>query len=166
MKHSLKTKLIWNGKGIKFDTIIDSNVILDAFQFDSKWHDISTEFINKIIKDKKSFVMPAHGWFEILRGHRKFVIANKVSSPIFNGLQQFPVQLIHIDQQFIEKYGQFDIPNLGDDNIKTNDFIYLSIAVKNNLTLVTRDSDILKPIKGKFPMINSPDEWLIKYNRR
>jgi len=84
--------------------------------------------------------LPAHGWFEVWSNAKRLSDRDKqYLHPVIAGKMEFPVELIHIDEKFIGKYGNVVIPY-----VKGSDYIYLVVASVNGYDLVTRDDRMLK----------------------
>jgi predicted nucleic acid-binding protein len=99
--------------------------------------------------------MPAHGWFEVQCALQKLIAENRFDGLIINGQMEYPVELIHIDKPFIEKYAMADIPY-----IKAGDHIYIAIAKVNDYPLVTSDSKMFAICKQCGVRAFTPTEFL------
>ena len=128
----LKGQKIYEGKGIRSSIVIDSNVILDTFDPRSPNREASFSFMEYIIGNGILFAMPMHGWFEIYCTVNRMKKEGKALPPVISGSQSMMVEFIHIDAQFLEKYGSVEVPV-----IKAMDHLFLVVAKKNNLPLVT-----------------------------
>ena len=100
--------------------------------------------------------MPAHGWFEVLCSLRRIEKnEKKFEGPSFENLQQYPVELIHLDAHFIAKYGNIDIPY-----IKAGDHIYIVVSYVNGYQLITRDKGMTEVARQLNVAVFSPNEYL------
>jgi hypothetical protein len=91
--------------------LVDSCVFISAFQSCSANREASIAFLDLLLSKKQLITMPAHGWFEVWCNLRRLSdVDRKYLPPIFKGAMKYPVELIHIDAQFIEKYSNLDIP--------------------------------------------------------
>ncbi len=82
--------------------------------------------------------MPAHAWFEVECSLKKLSQNRGFVGPVFDGQMRYPVELIHIDDDFITKYRMADIPY-----IKAGDHIFVAVAKLNGYPLVTSDTKML-----------------------
>ena len=71
----------------------------------------------------------------------------------------YPVELIHIDKPFIEKYAMADIPN-----IKAGDHIFVAIAKINDWPLITSDSQMITISKQCGVRVFEPLEFMNELN--
>lgn len=102
--------------------------------------------------------MPAHGWFEIICSLRRIEKIDKAfDGTTIAGLMQFPIELIHIDDKFIAKYGNIDIPYAG-----AGDHIFLVVAHVNGYELVTWDQGMAKVARELNIDVYTPDVYLAK----
>ena len=73
-----------------------------SFQGTSVHRDASTKLIDYLIDQNQLISMPAHGWFEVWCNlNRLSEIDKTYVHPIFRGEMHFPLELIHIDKEFI-----------------------------------------------------------------
>ena len=115
--------------------IVDSCVFINAFKSDSEFREDSLKLLEHLARKGKLITMPAHGWFEILCSLRRVERKDHAfEDPQIDGLMKYPVELIHIDENFISRYGNVDIPY-----IKAGDHIFIVIAYINNYQLITWD---------------------------
>jgi predicted nucleic acid-binding protein len=143
------------GKGIKSSMIIDSNVIIDTFDPSSPNYSASCKFMDHILGKNVLFAMPMHGWFEITCTLRRIQKEKGIVPPILAGRQQMAIEFIHIDDQFLHDYSAVDIPV-----IKAMDHLFLVVAKKNNLRLITWDEQMTKAGKECGVYVFSPQEWM------
>jgi rRNA-processing protein FCF1 len=137
-------------------TIVDANVLIDCFQQDSIYRDPSLRFVELMVREKRLITVPAHGWFEVWCAlHRLSEIDRKYLPPIFAGQMQLPLELVHIDDQFIRRYGNVRIPF-----IKGGDHIYLVVAHVNHYRLVTRDGKMRRIATDLGVDVSSPAEYV------
>jgi predicted nucleic acid-binding protein len=154
-------KKIMSGKGIKSQLIIDSNVIIDTFDSKSDNYEPSLKFMNIIATERMHFLMPAHGWFEITCNLKKISQNRGIIPPFFNGSQSMLIEFIHIDDDFILTYSDVDIPF-----IKAKDHIFLVVAKKNNIPLITWDQQMTTIGKSSGIRMISPTEWMMTHGRQ
>jgi predicted nucleic acid-binding protein len=134
--------------------LVDSCVFIDAFDPQSPNHAESLALLEDLRRRAILIAMPAHGWFEVqctlqrLRAEKRFV------GPVVGGQMNYPVELIHIDQPFIEKYAMADIPY-----IKAGDHIFVAIAKVDGYPLVTSDSKMTDVSKLCGVRVFSPKEF-------
>jgi len=138
--------------------IVDANVFIDSFDRSSKFRDESIEFLSKTAEIRQLITMPAHGLFEITCTLKRMSeIDRKYLHPLIFGQTQYPIEAIHIDQEFIEKYSTVEVPY-----IKAGDHLYLVVAKFNNYPLITRDDKLKKCAKKAGINVQNPTEFLTK----
>lgn len=135
--------------------IIDSNVIIDTFDPLSENHSSSKKFMDYIVEYKILFAMPMHGWFEIKCSLNKIRDRSEIVPPFLAGQQSMCIELIHIDDQFLHNYIYVDIPW-----VRTMDHLFLVVAKKNNLTLITWDKKMTDAGKKCGVNVSNPTEWM------
>ncbi len=156
----LNSKKISNGKGIKSSIVIDSNVIIDMFDQDSPNYGDALDFMDYIIGNNILFAMPMHGWFEITCALNRIKKNKGFVPPIFSGCQSVPIEYIHIDDEFLSNYSSIEVPT-----IKTMDHLFLVVAKKNKLALVTWDKKMTKiGLQCSVDILN-PREWLSRLGK-
>jgi hypothetical protein len=99
--------------------------------------------------------MPAHGWFEVQCALQKLGNEGRFVGPVISAQMNYPMELIHIDDKFIQKYAMADIPY-----IKAGDHIFLAIAKINGYPLVTTDGKMTDIAKQCGVAVYSPSEFL------
>ena len=151
----LNAHKINTGKGIKSSLIIDSNVIIDTFDPSSPNYSSSCKFMDYILGKNILFAMPMHGWFEIKCTLNRIQKEKGIVPPILAGRQQMAIEFLHIDDQFLQNYTDVDVPI-----IKAMDHIFLVVAKKNNLQLITWDEQIKRAAKECNVKVFNPQEWL------
>lgn len=142
-------------KGIRSSMMIDSNVIVDTFDQRSDNYKASLTFMNKIVQNRILFLMPMHGWFEIKCNIAKIEKACGIIPPFFNGQQEMLIEFVHIDDNFINKYSEVELPF-----IKSKDHIFLVVGKLNSLPLITWDIQMTKIGKEANIDIHSPVKWM------
>ena len=70
------------------------------------------------------------------------------------------VEFIHIDAQFLEEYGSVDVPV-----IKAMDHLFLVVAKKNNLPLVTWDKQMIAAGAECGVNVSNPTDWMQQKQR-
>ena len=140
--------------------LVDSNVFINAFKADSEFRDDSLRFLNYLRNHNLGITMPAHGWFEILCSLRRIERKEKVfDGPLIAGVRDYPIELIHIDNHFISKYGNVDIPY-----VKAGDHIFVVVAHANGYKLVTWDKGMTKVAQQLSVNVCNPLEFLNESN--
>lgn len=135
--------------------IVDACVLIDSFQCGSEHRSSSIAFIDHCVRHNQLITMPAHGWFEFWCNVNKLSEQDrKYLPPAFVGKMQLRMELIHIDEQFIKKYGNVNIPYL-----VASDHIYLVVAYVNKYPLVTRDAKMAKVAKQLGVQVFTPSEY-------
>jgi hypothetical protein len=99
--------------------------------------------------------MPAHGWFEIQCASQKLGLEKRFKGPAIAGRMDCPIELIHIDKEFIEKYAMADIPY-----IKAGDHIFVAIAKLNDYPLITSDKKMIVASKKCGIRVFKPVEFM------
>ena len=79
----------------------------------------------------------------------------RVLPPIVSGRQEMMVEFIHIDAQFLENYASVDIPI-----IKAMDHLFLVVAKKNKLPLITWDKQMIAAGVKCGVDVATPTDWL------
>lgn len=151
----LKANKIYTGKGIKSSIVIDSNVFIDAFDPSSPNHSGSIQFLEYILDNNVLFAMPMHGWFEINCTLNRIKNEKGIEPPIIAGRQQAAIEFIHIDDQFLQNYSDVDVPV-----IKAMDHLFLVVAKKNYLQLVTWDKQMTRAGRECGVDVLNPAEWM------
>lgn len=137
--------------------IVDSCIFINAFKRDSEFRQDCIELLQSFISKKQTITMPAHGWFEVWCSLKRISREDKeFSGPLLGGLMQYPIELIHIDADFILKYGNVDIPRL-----KAGDHIFAVVAYVNGYPLVTTDRAMTKVSKELGVAVYTPGEYLV-----
>jgi len=140
--------------------LVDSCVFINAFQSDSAYRKASIAFLNSLLSKNQLITMPAHGWFEVWCNLRRLSeVDRKYLAPIFQGAMKYPVELIHIDLEFIKKYGNLDIPYT-----KAGDHIFIVVAFVNGYPLITWDIGMMKAAKEIGINVYTPDEYMTILN--
>lgn len=122
--------------------LVDSCVFIDAFDPHSHNHAESLALLDYLRAKGRLITMPAHAWFEVQCSLQKLTEEGRFVGPAFQGLMNYEVELIHINQEFIQKYKMADIPY-----IKAGDHIFLAVAKTEGYSLITSDSKMLSVAK-------------------
>jgi hypothetical protein len=139
--------------------IVDTCVLIDSFQKDNLHRASSIAFIDHCVRHNQLITIPAHGWFEFwCNVNRLSAIERQYLHPMFADKMQLPVELIHIDEHFISRYGNVKIPYL-----KASDYIFLVVAYENKYQLVTRDAQMIKIGRQVGVQVFTPTEYLSQY---
>lgn len=135
--------------------IVDACVLIDSFQAASEHRDASIAFIDGCVRRDRVISMPAHGWFEFwcnvkrLSDHER-----RYLHPTLDGKMELPLELIHIDDHFIRKYGNVVMPRM-----RASDHIYVVVAAVNGYRLVTRDAGMARAAKECGVEVFTPTEF-------
>ena len=102
--------------------------------------------------------MPAHGWFEVWCNLKRIEkVDQKFRGVNINEQWTFPLELIHIDADFIRRYGNVEIPY-----IKAGDHIYLVVAYVNQYPLVTTDNGMAKIARQLGLAVYTPADYVAR----
>src|SRR5690606_24280614 len=136
--------------------LVDSCVFINAMKEDSVHRDQCVTFLECLERSGTPMTMPAHGWFEVWCNVKRVEKIDKTFKGVsINGQWAFPIELIHIDDKFIGKYGNVQIPYA-----KAGDHIYLVVAHVNQFPLVTTDNGMAKIAKEIGISVYSPAEFV------
>ena len=135
--------------------IVDSSVFIDSFDPQSPNHPAAAQLLAELRTRSLIITMPAHGWFEVQCAFQKLILERRFVGPTFAGRMDYPIELIHIDQSFIEKYKMADIPY-----IKAGDHIFVAIAKVNGYPLITNDSKMITVSKQCGVRVFQPAEFM------
>jgi predicted nucleic acid-binding protein len=156
----LNQQKISNGKGMRSSIVIDSNVVIDTFDPESPNYADSFDFMTYIISNEILFAMPMHGWFEISCTLNRIKKNKGINPPIIDGAKSMLIEFIHIDDEFLANYASVDVPI-----IKAMDHLFLVVAKKNKLPLVTWDKQMTNAgLKCEVDILN-PRKWLSRLNK-
>ncbi|MGH9425772.1 MAG: type II toxin-antitoxin system VapC family toxin [Terriglobia bacterium] len=134
--------------------LVDSCVFIDAFDPQSVHHIESLALLEELRRRAILITMPAHGWCEVQCTLRRLITEKRYVGPPIQGQMNYPVELIHIDAPFIQKYAMADIPY-----IKSGDHIFIAIAKVNGYPLVTSDSKMKEVSKQCGVRVFTPAEY-------
>lgn len=141
--------------------IVDSCVYINAFKVDSEFHSDCVAFLERLLDEGKIITMPAHGWFEVVCSLRRIAQEGRsFSGAPIAGRRQYPIELIHIDESFVSKYGNIDIPRL-----KAGDHIFTVVAYVNGYQLVTTDNAMIAAAKELGITVWTPRGYLTQSKR-
>lgn len=135
--------------------LIDTCVFINAFDVDSDNHRDSLNLLEELRKRNQLITMPAHAWFEVQCTFQKLTNEKRFKGPTICGRMDYPIELIHIDDKFINKYAMVDIPY-----IKAGDHIFVTIAKLNNYRLITSDGKMIDVCKKCGINVYTPSEFL------
>ena len=135
--------------------VVDSCVFIDTFDPRSHNHEFAVQLLTELRRRELLITMPAHAWFEVQCALRKLTAEKGFLGPVFDGRMDYPIKLIHIDQQFIERYAMVDVPRL-----KASDHIFVAFAIRNGHTLITSDEQMLDVSKKCGVRAFKPTEFL------
>lgn len=134
--------------------LIDSCVFIDAFDPKSANHVASLALLEELRRRNILITMPAHGWYEVQCTLQRLIVEKRFVGRAIQGKMNSSVELIHIDQPFIQKYAMADIPY-----IKAGDHIFIAVAKVNGWPLITSDSKMVKVAKQCSIRVYSPAEY-------
>ncbi len=135
--------------------IVDSCVFIDTFDPQSPNHLAAVRLLETLLARDLRITMPAHGWFEVQCTLQRLTSEQRFVGPLFDGGRVYPIQLIHIDDQFIQKYSMVDIPY-----IKGGDHIFIAVAKVNDCPLITSDEKMIKVSKKCGVHVFEPVEFM------
>jgi predicted nucleic acid-binding protein len=135
--------------------IVDSCVFIDSFDPDSPNHSESLELLELLREKNILITMPAHGWFEVQCTLQRLTNQNRFVGPRIQGVMSYPIELIHIDKEFILKYAMIDIPYT-----KAADHMFIAVAKVNNYDLITSDGKMYDISKSENINVYRPKEFL------
>ena len=99
--------------------------------------------------------MPAHAWLEVQCTFQRLKNENRFNGPTICGRMDYPVELIHINKPFIEKYSMVDIPY-----IKAGDHIFVAVAKVDNCPLITTDAKMTDVCKRCGVSVFTPAQFM------
>ena len=140
---------------IEIKLIVDSCVFIDAFDPRSPNHAPAVQLLEELRGRGVLITMPAHGWFEVQCAFQKLSMEQRFVGPFISGRMDYPVQLIHIDKPFIQKYAMADIPY-----IKAGDHIFIAMAKTNDCPLITSDEKMFTISKQCGVHVFKPAEFM------
>ena len=143
------------GSEVEKMLIVDSCVFIDTFDPPSHNHYDAVQLLETLLDRNLTITMPAHGWFEIWGTLKLITSEKKFVGPIFDGGREYPIELIHIDKPFIEKYTRADIPY-----IKAGDHIFVAMAKTNDCPLITSDAKMIEVSKKCGVRVFKPAEFM------
>lgn len=135
--------------------LVDSCVFIDTFDKDSHNHAESLQLLKELRKRKQLITMPAHGMFEVLCTLKRFTNESLFTGPEIAGRMDYEIELIHIDNHFIDRYAMVDIPY-----IKAGDSMYVVVAKVNGYPLVSSDRKMIEVCKKCSVNVYSPKEYI------
>jgi rRNA-processing protein FCF1 len=136
--------------------IVDSNVFINSFDQESGFREESIRFLSKMAEIGQVITMPAHGLFEITCALKRLSEHDrKYLHPVIFGQTRYPIEAIHIDQEFIAKYSIVEVPY-----IKAGDHLYLVVSKLNGYPLITRDNGLRERAKEAGINVFTPTEFL------
>ncbi|NDW22899.1 type II toxin-antitoxin system VapC family toxin [Alteromonas hispanica] len=134
--------------------IVDSCVIIEAFDSDSEYHSAAIELIESIKNKAYKMIMPMHGYFEVKCAIQRLTeCEGKTISTPYTNAGDLPFHTQPIDEKFILDYSDVNVPYA-----KAGDYIFLIMAKKLGIPLVTRDRDMIKRSKKCGIDVYKPDQ--------
>ena len=82
-------------------------------------------------------------------------IDDKFAGPLIAGKRLFSLRLLHINEEFIHKYANQELPHL-----KGADHIFVAVAKLDGYTLITRDESMLKVCEQVGVTAMTPSQYL------
>jgi len=134
--------------------LVDTCVFVDTFDQNSSNYSDSLKLLEELRNRNQLITMPAHAMFEILCTLNRLTIENRFNGPIFSNKMDYLIELIHIDDKFIDKYAMVEIPY-----IKAGDHIFVVVAKVNNYPLISSDSKMIEVCKKCGVNIYTPKEY-------
>jgi len=124
--------------------IVDSSVVVDAFDSTSSHHTDAHAFLESARAHGFLVTMPMNGYFEVKCSMRRIahVEMKKVSPPYISFATAYPIKTIAIDMKFVDNFENVPVPYA-----KAGDTIFLVLAKKLGLPLVSRDGPMLDKAK-------------------
>ena len=148
-----------NGGGlmtqVDMKLLVDSCVFIDAFDPQSSNHSAAVQLLEELSARDLLITMPTHGWFEVQCAFQRLSSEQRFVGPTIAGRMDYPVELMHIDKPFIEKYAMADIPY-----IKAGDHIFIAIAKINDYPLITSDAKMITVSKQCGVRVFEPVEFM------
>ncbi len=136
--------------------IVDSNIFINSFNKKCEHRDESINFLTTMADTAQQITMPAHGLFEIMCSLKRLSEKDRTYvHPVILGKTEYPIEAIHIDYDFIEKYSSVEIPY-----IKAGDHLFLVVAKYNDYPLITRDGGLTKKAKEAGVNVYTPTEYI------
>jgi predicted nucleic acid-binding protein len=135
--------------------LVDSCVFINTMKADSVHRDECHKFLEQLDANDITMLMPSHGLFEIWCNLKRIeLLDKKYSGQPINGNWIFPIEAIHIDEHFLNKYSNLLLPY-----IKAGDHIYIAIAKTDGLPLVSTDNGMLRVAKEVGVQAFLPSEY-------
>ena len=122
--------------------LVDSCVFVNAFDPSSHTYGESLALLEYLRAKNRQITMPAHAWFEVQCSLQKLEDEGRFIGPTIQGQMNYPIELIHIDKEFILRYRMAGIPY-----IKAGDHIFLAIAKLDGLPIITSDAKMISVAK-------------------
>lgn len=141
--------------------LVDSCVFIASFDNQSEHRTIAIQLFDELARRQIIITMPAHGWFEVQCTLQRLSSLDKsFTGPRIAGLMTYPMELLHIDQPFIQKYSMAPIPY-----IKAGDHIFIAVAKLNDIPLITTDKKMIAVSKECGVRVFTPSEFLTDIDR-
>ena len=143
------------GFEIEMKLIVDSCVFIDAFDPKSPNHPPAVQLLEELRARDLLITMPAHWWVEVQCTFQRLSLNQQFVGPFLAGRMDYPIELIHIDEQFIKKYSMIDIPY-----IKAGDHIFVVVSKINDCPLITSDAKMITISKECGVRVFMPAEFM------
>jgi predicted nucleic acid-binding protein len=138
--------------------LLDSCVFVDAFDKRSANHQSALTLLQKLYEADIVILMPSHAWFEVECALKKLTEDGRYCAPVFDGKREYPVELIHIDRDFLKNYSMTPVPY-----IKAGDHIFIAVALKNNYILISSDTKVHNVGKKCGVVVASPEQYIFDH---
>ncbi len=122
--------------------LVDTCVFIDAFDPNSHNYSDSLELLEELRNRNQVITMPAHAMFEVQCALNRLSIEKRFKGATIGNEMTYNIELIHIDNKFIDKYVNVKIPY-----IKAGDHIFIVVAKHNNYPLISSDSKMIDVCK-------------------
>lgn len=133
-------------KQSSFQVVIDACLVIDAFVADAVYHENAVNIIQQCKDLNATMFFPMTGMIEFQRAISRPDVGPRlkregkwgpgISMPIFKDGISF--KYINIDVHFLTEYMDITLPYM-----KASDYLYLCIAAKECIPLITADDNLL-----------------------
>jgi len=120
--------------------IIDTNILVDMILEDRERHQEAYKLYEKLKNEDVFVIIPYSGLFELMTVlNRKEALKKKLNFP---GSFELYFKPVPIDDRFFDRYYDRNLPYT-----KTGDMLFLAIAKKKNLPLITEEQKLYNAAK-------------------
>ena len=129
----------------KREIVLDASVLSDIFIKSRKRHKLAMGLAKYIKTHRIKVTIPMHAILELKCAidNERLIQGRGKLAEIFPQSNPLEINIIAIDEEFIHKYYDLDIPY-----IKAGDLIYILIAKKHHAILITEDKKQAKVAKS------------------